>query len=159
MNAIALSDNEFIQLIKNAPLIAIDLIVKNNKGEILLGLRKNSPAKSRWFVPGGRIRKGEKLDDAFRRITKNELNQSFDRGKAKLLNIYEHIYENENKYSIEGLDTHYVVISYVIEDTQTLYLVENDQHSKFIWMNVEELLSNDSVHIYTKYYFNGDLIR
>ncbi len=66
-----LSDKEFMNLIKNAPLVSIDLIVKNKKDEVLLGLRKNAPAKGTWFVPGGRIGKNETLQEAFKRIANN----------------------------------------------------------------------------------------
>ena len=105
-----LTDDEFKALIDKAPLVSIDLIVKNKKNEILLGFRKNAPAKNTWFLPGGRILKNEKLDEAFVRITLNELNQKIDRSEATFLNNFEHFYENENKFEIEGIDTHYIVI-------------------------------------------------
>ena len=60
-----LGDKEFREIIKNAPLVSIDLIVKNREGKILLGLRINKPAQNTWFVPGGRIRKDETLDSVF----------------------------------------------------------------------------------------------
>jgi colanic acid biosynthesis protein WcaH len=35
----------FTTVIKSAPLVSIDLVVTNQKGEVLLGYRNNRPAK------------------------------------------------------------------------------------------------------------------
>jgi colanic acid biosynthesis protein WcaH len=43
----------FSTVIKSTPLVSIDLVVKNNRGQTLLGQRLNKPAKGFWFVPGG----------------------------------------------------------------------------------------------------------
>jgi colanic acid biosynthesis protein WcaH len=37
-----------------------------------MGWRGNDPARGTWFVPGGRIRKNEKIADAFERIIRTE---------------------------------------------------------------------------------------
>jgi len=49
-------------------LVSIDLIIRNARDEVLLGLRSNEPAKGFYFVPGGMIRKGERLGEAFASI-------------------------------------------------------------------------------------------
>jgi colanic acid biosynthesis protein WcaH len=54
----------FSTVIESTPLISIDLVVKNNLGQTLLGQRLNKPAKGFWFVPGGRILKDESLATA-----------------------------------------------------------------------------------------------
>ena len=64
----------FKTVVESTPLISIDLIVRNKKGEVLLGQRINRPAKGDWFVPGGRILKDESFDNAFKRLIKSELN-------------------------------------------------------------------------------------
>jgi colanic acid biosynthesis protein WcaH len=43
----------FKTVIASTPLISIDLIVRNNQQQILLGKRLNKPAQGYWFVPGG----------------------------------------------------------------------------------------------------------
>jgi len=68
-----LDTKTFKTVIASTPLIAIDLIVVNERKEILLGKRLNQPAKNYWFVPGGRILKNETLDNAFKRLTLTEL--------------------------------------------------------------------------------------
>jgi len=59
-------------IVRLAPLVAIDLIIRNARDEVLLGLRSNEPAKGFYFVPGGMIRKGERLREAFARVLKDE---------------------------------------------------------------------------------------
>ena len=68
-----LSVEDFAGVVRLTPLVAIDLIVRDSAGRVLLGERKNEPAKGSFFVPGGRITKNETLTAAFRRITRAEL--------------------------------------------------------------------------------------
>jgi colanic acid biosynthesis protein WcaH len=56
-----LSRSSFIDVVKRTPLVSIDIIVENRRNQVLLGLRKNEPAKGFWFVPGGRILKNERI--------------------------------------------------------------------------------------------------
>ena len=72
-----LDKETFSSVIKAAPLVSIDLVIKNKQGQTLLGERLNKPAQGFWFVPGGRILKDESLADAFKRLATEELGQSF----------------------------------------------------------------------------------
>ena len=83
-----LPDEVFAQVIENAPLIAIDLLVEDREHRVLLGWRKNPPAQSFWFVPGGRVQKNETLDQAFARITRAELGQCFDLEQSVFTGVY-----------------------------------------------------------------------
>jgi hypothetical protein len=67
------NDTAFLEVVRNAPLVSIDLIVRDHDGRILVGRRVNQPAKGTWFVPGGSIRKGETLARALARISDAEL--------------------------------------------------------------------------------------
>ena len=40
-----LTNNRFNVIVKNTPLVSIDLIVRNNKSKVLVGLRANRPAQ------------------------------------------------------------------------------------------------------------------
>ena len=144
-----LSDDEFKELLKNGPLVSIDLIVKNSKDEILLGYRKNAPAKNYWFVPGGRIWKNESLNEAFKRITLNELGKEIEKKDATFVNVTQHLYD-ENKFEIKGLSTHYVVITFQIDNFEATQLNEDEQHLKFKWFKLDDLISSKDVHQNTK---------
>jgi hypothetical protein len=79
-----LSHAELDTVIRLAPLIAIDLIIRNARDEVLLGLRKNEPAKGCYFVPGGVILKNERLAEAFARLIKNETDHAARLDDARL---------------------------------------------------------------------------
>ena len=50
-----LSRNEYYQKVKLSILVAFDLNVIDKEGRILLGNRKNDPAKGYFFTPGGSV--------------------------------------------------------------------------------------------------------
>lgn len=145
-----LSQETFCAIINNAPLISIDLIVKNPQGRVLLGKRNNPPAKNFWFVVGGRIRKNETFHQAFTRLTMQELGEPFSLDQANFIAHYQHFYDD----SIFGdnISTHYVVLAYelVVDNLKDLPI---EQHSRYQWFDIDELLKNNEVHQYTKDYF------
>lgn len=154
-----LSKNEFSNLVLNAPLISVDIcILKNNY--ILIGKRKNNPAKDFYFVPGGRIRKNECIDDAVDRLLINEIGYQFknDKNKSKKsLGYYEHFYD-DNFHGNSNFSTHYVVLAFIIkfEDIKKTNIVDlkKDQHSNYVWFEFKkDNLNNLKIHKYTYAYF------
>jgi colanic acid biosynthesis protein WcaH len=147
-----LSKDVFATVVANAPLVAIDLIVQNPQGAVLLGLRNNPPAKGYWFVPGGRIRKGESLDTAFARIAQDELGLPARRSEHSPAGVYEHFYD-VNFNGAARASTHYVVLAYQIRIEPESVQPPHDQHSRFQWMQPDRILQHPDVHSYTKAYF------
>ena len=141
----------FSSIIENTPLISIDLIIKDNEGKILLGQRINKPAKNSWFVPGGRIYKDEKIEDAFKRITKDEIGKEFNISKSSFKGVYQHFYD-DNVFN-DNFSTHYIVLGFelVIKEELSLGTI---QHEKYKWFTQDELLKSDEVYSYVKDYFN-----
>ena len=89
-----LNELEFLKVIELAPLFSIDLIVLNEYSEVLVGKRTNPPAKGWWFVPGGRVCKGEALSEAFSRISLMELGLDLKMDNCQLLGVFEHFYDD-----------------------------------------------------------------
>lgn len=148
-----LEKDKFLEIIDVTPLVSVDIIIENNKGDILLGYRKNKPAKDFWFVPGGRIHKNETINNAFDRILKKELGLAggFDK---ELLGVYDHIY-SDNFAGKEGVNTHYVVIGYKVRvDINKEEMVIDDQHADLKWFSKEDIINQDEVHANTKRYFS-----
>jgi len=141
----------FSSIIENTPLISIDLIIKDSEGKILLGQRINKPAKNSWFVPGGRIYKDEKIKDAFKRITKDEIGKEFDISNSSFKGVYQHFYD-DNVFN-DNFSTHYIVLGFelVIKEELSLGTI---QHEKYKWFTQDELLKSDEVYSYVKDYFN-----
>lgn len=149
-----LPDETFKSVIQHTPLISIDLIVRNEQGEILLGKRVNAPAKGYWFVPGGRVRKNETLDDALVRLVKEELGieSGITRADAKFLGVFEHFYDD----CVFGrkVSTHYIVLGYeVFIEKLSIETLKSNQHENLRWFNYESLLSKDLIHKHLNLYF------
>ena len=47
-----LRQEDFATVVRSTPLVSLDFIVENSRGEFLLGKRTNRPAQGYWFVPG-----------------------------------------------------------------------------------------------------------
>ena len=151
-NQTFLDNNEWKFCVQKLPIIAIDLIIKNKKSEILMGIRSNNPAKNFFFVPGGRILKNEKIEDAFKRITYIELGKTLDINDANFLNYYEHFYQN-SLWDVEGISTHYVVLAFKIEATSKDKFNLNNQHKCFQWISKDNQ-NSFNIHEYSLNYLN-----
>ena len=106
-----MNHNDLGTVIRLAPLIAIDFVIRNARDDVLLGLRNNEPAKDWYFVPGGMVLKNERLTDAFARLLKTETNYTRRIEDAQLLGAFEHFYKN-NRFGNSDYGTHYVVLGY-----------------------------------------------
>lgn len=146
-----LSQLDFKQVIKNTPLISLDLIVTNEDRQLLLGLRKNRPAQGYWFVPGGRILKDETIESAFERLTLNELGKTFFMQQGKFKGVYQHFYADSAMS--EGISTHYVVLAYQLSVNLVELNLPTEQHSCYQWLTADEALSEQKVHLHSKWYF------
>lgn len=149
-----LPDQIFKTVISSTPLISIDLVVRNEKNEVLLGKRLNAPAKGFWFVPGGRVQKNETLDNAFIRLLREELGieSGIVREDANFLGVFEHFY-SDNVFDDE-VGTHYIVLGYEIKlGKDLLKELPIEQHSIFIWFQ-ESNKDEIKIHRYTKLYFS-----
>ncbi len=155
MPSLWLSPEEFLWIVARTPLVAIDLIVRDDTGRVLLGMRRNPPAQGTWYVPGGRILKDEPLDEAFRRITRAELGVEVERSRAVFRGVYEHFHP-DNFAGQPGITTHYVVLAYELPPGMVPERLPSEQHTAYRWWTVPELLAHPQVHPYTKAYFSGD---
>ena len=142
--------DQWEQVVRLAPLVSIDLVCRNSEGLYLIGLRNNEPARDLWFVPGGCIRKGERLDEAFSRLTLTELGHEYARSRSEFLGVYEHHYDT-NFTGNDDFATHYVVLAheFALEAEPQM----DDQHRKLRWASPDEILGDERVHPNTQAYF------
>jgi colanic acid biosynthesis protein WcaH len=147
-----LSHADLDTVIRLAPLVAIDLIIRNSGNDVLLGLRNNEPAKGCYFVPGGMILKNERIAEAFARLVMNETDHEARFADARLLGVFEHFYAT-NRSGNGGYGTHYVVLGYEFRWTAGTAPKPDDQHTDLRWWSVTELLASGRVHENAKAYF------
>jgi colanic acid biosynthesis protein WcaH len=146
-----LDDFIFRRVVNTAPLISIDILIKN-KGKVLLGKRINSPAKGYFFSTGGRIYKNELISNAMIRIAKDELNIEL-KSELEFIGVFEHFYPDS---IFDGISTHYVNLAYSL-DVENLLDPPTIQHSEYKWFSIDELLESKQVHNYVKNYFKDRL--
>lgn len=145
-----LNDTDFLHIIAATPLVSIDLILRDERGAVLLGQRLNKPAQGFWFVPGGRIWKNERVAEALKRISQRELGVTIAEGE--LLGVFDHIYP-DNFLGAPDVNTHYVVLGLAAAWPVGATITADDQHGELRWWTVEELLASKVVHENTKAYF------
>jgi len=143
-----LNQQDFLNVIKNTPLFSIDLVIVNEKREVLYGLRKNKPARGWWFVPGGRIYKNETLDNAFRRISAEELDFPLEIEAGTLLGLFEHLYENS--IADAQTSTHYINAPYLVFCQKHDITPPLLQHSSYRWVAIENIQMDPDIHCYSK---------
>lgn len=59
-------------ILKNVPIACVDIAIVAD-GRVLLVKRKDKPAMGQWWVPGGRILKGEMMREAAARKAREEV--------------------------------------------------------------------------------------
>jgi predicted alpha/beta hydrolase family esterase/ADP-ribose pyrophosphatase YjhB (NUDIX family) len=74
--------------------IGINCIVKNEKGEILLGKRKNRIGEGTYSLIGGKLKSGESFEECAKRELKEEANIEVEIEDLELINIASTYLEN-----------------------------------------------------------------
>jgi len=87
-------NNIFSIIQKNIPLSCVDAILINKKNEFLLVKRSILPYKNKWCLPGGIIKRNQKILDKLDEIGKKELGIKFE--SVKPIGFYEKIYPNRH---------------------------------------------------------------
>ena len=147
-----LGKNDFAHIVRHAPLVSIDIIIRDPEQNVLLGRRMNEPAKGTYFVPGGIVRKNETIGTAFSRILRAEVSADASLTEARFVGVFEHIYET-NAFGSPDYGTHCVVLAYEINLTQRPMIQKDFQHDDLRWMSENEILSTTGVHPNTQAYF------
>lgn len=102
------------------PILCVDIVARNSRGEYLLIKRANEPKKGRWWVIGGRVLKGETIGQAVIRKVKEETGVKVK--KMKPIGYFE-LVAGINPF---GLKSKYHTVSVVFEininDKQSIVL-------------------------------------
>lgn len=148
---------DYLNVIKHTQLIALDLIIINEKNQVLLGYRNNNPAKNTWFTFGSRIFKDECFQEACKRISSNELGMKINLKDCKKHGVYSHNYNNN--FDNENFGTNYIVFAFIFNlnqsDINSERIEGDDQHSIFKWFNIEDIINCnvDNIHENVRNYF------
>jgi colanic acid biosynthesis protein WcaH len=114
------------------PIASVDVLVFHRR-RLLLMLRNNEPGRGLWFVPGGRVRYGETLEEAA--IRKLEEETGLIASRFVKVGVMTHLWPQ----------AHYVSTFFRAEVTSDKVKM-NDEHADYIW--ITEL--NDDLHPYLR---------
>lgn len=146
---------QFQQAVAALPLVSVDWVLTNPAGELLVGQRLNAPARGAWFTPGGRIRKGEPLAAALRRVAAEELGLADERAGAlaqrgEPMGAWDHFYP-DSAFS-PTVPTHYLNLPYAAHlsaaEVSALGLPVGEQHGHWQWLPLAQ--AADTVHEHVK---------
>lgn len=103
-------------------------IIKNEHNEILCALRSpNMKSSNLWEFPGGKIEKGESIEDAIEREIFEELNC-----KVEFINIH-----NENLHEYDDIIVNLIATNCKLISGQPT----SNEHAALLWLKPESLLS------------------
>lgn len=95
-------------IVESVPILCVDGIIMNEKGEYLLVKRVNRPLKGEWWVPGGRVEKHETLEGALHRKIKQETGL-----KIKIIYPIGYYEEQYKESTFPNIDTHTMSVAFV----------------------------------------------
>lgn len=113
--------------------VGVGGLIINNSNELLLILRKKSPEKNFWSIPGGAIEFGETAENAVIREVKEELN--IDCKIKKFIGFTNHILIKDK--------IHWIALSFELIITNGYpTIVEQNSHAAIQWFSLNQLPSN-----------------
>jgi len=125
-----IKDSFYQKIISLMPIASVEAMIVNEKNEILVLRRKNHPVKGEWWFAGGRIRKGETLEEALIREVKDET--GLDIEIIKFIGVYSRIFR----------DRHDITLAYLCKCFNGASVVLNEEHSEYgFWKLDYALLS------------------
>lgn len=122
-------DDKYAQIMEALPILCVDVLLHNSKGECLLVKRANEPLKGQWWVIGGRVLKGETLEQAAIRKVKEEAGLIIN--SVKPIGYYEEISHTNRFGSLTPLHAVSVVFSAVVDDSQHIKLDSQSTNWKY----------------------------
>ncbi len=122
-------DDLYKEIIANVPIACIDIAIKF-EGKILLVKRRDAPAKGEWWVPGGRVLKGEMIKEAAYRKAKEEV--GIDCHVGSIIHTAETIFsDGPFGESIHSINSCFLLIP---KDTHFSIKLDN-HHGCFKWID------------------------
>ncbi len=111
------------------PILCVDLVIVQNE-KVLLCKRTNKPAQGKFWVPGGRIHKGESFIEAVHRKVTEETGLIAQ--KIKKLDVEETMFED----GPFDTPTHTVNIIFLVT-TKKGEIKNDSQHDEWMWADLK----------------------
>lgn len=121
-------EKRYKMILENMPIVCIDSVIVNIKGEYLLVKRNNHPLKGEYWLPGGRLMKNETLRKAVKRKMHQEL--GIDVEIERLLGFFETVFKKTSMDVAGGF--HAVSFVFLLKPLQEKIVLDH-QSSSWKW--------------------------
>jgi len=153
-----LNDKLYKEIMEYSIIPTVDVLFVGDKRKILLWLRGNKPLKWVYYFPGGRIEKGETIQQAVIRKMEEELWYVVDVNRLILLNIYDDFF-CESIYEWVTLQNITITYVYLLEDNEINSIKPNDsQHDEFMFFEIDDNSLHDKVKLRIKDLLNLNIL-
>ena len=125
-----ISKGLYKKVLENMPVFCVDVIIEDDK-KVFLVRRKNEPCKNQWWVPGGRLYKNEKTQDAAIRKAREET--GLDVEVIKQVGFYEPMFKEAQLGVKTG--THNPVVVYLLRTKFNQDIHLDEQSSDYRWID------------------------
>jgi len=140
-----ISKELYTQILDKMPICCIDFVLVH-EGKVLLVYRTQEPAKDQWWIPGGRVFKGEKLEETVKRKAKEELGIEVE--VVSKIGVYEY-FSDKNPFEEIETGVHSIPVCFVVKPVsgseEEIGIIENigikldETSSRYRWINhIEE---------------------
>ncbi|MGP0089943.1 MAG: NUDIX domain-containing protein [Xanthobacteraceae bacterium] len=120
--------DEYRKILSSVPIVCVDCVVVNERRQILLVKRANEPLKGEFWVPGGRVHKGERLVAAVHRKMREEL--GVDVEIIENIGFFEEFFDKTAESAIGGVHT--ISIVYLVRPKNYDFKLD-DQSAEWAW--------------------------
>lgn len=117
------------QFIENMPIACVDIAIVAN-GKVLLVKRNDPPAKDKWWVPGGRVLKGETMKETAIRKAVEEIGMECHVGP--IIHTAETIFpDGPNNIAVHSINSCFFL--YPIDKNFEIKI--DSHHTDFMWVD------------------------
>ena len=122
-------------------IVVTKAIIINNENQILLIKRSNENTTDvgQWEVPGGKLEKGQLIEDSLKRELEEEVNIKLENFESNLASVSSRIITNNPDY--RGITV--VTITQLVKLNNIPKITLSHEHDEYKWVSKEQALKMD----------------
>lgn len=126
-----LGEELFLTISSLVPIVNVDLLVYNSKGQFLLTMRNDSHCGKGWHVPGGCIRFKETCEERIRKVAQKELGITHLTISKEPVKVFQIIETEQRPIENQSERAHFITLVYKchVDESYEIdngYLTEED---------------------------------
>lgn len=107
-----IGEDLFLFVSSLTPIVNVDLLVYNSKGQFLLSFRDDRHCGKGWHIPGGCIRLRETIDDRIKKVAYTELHLDNIIYEKQPFKIFEILCNEEREIECQDERSHFITLVY-----------------------------------------------